>query len=531
MKRFNLLFDSWIPIKTRQGGNRPLIKAYEIVQKDIIGLDAPRADFNAALMQFLIGLLQTVLAPKNPKEWRTLFNQPPSEDELKRKFKEKDIEDAFYLDGDGYRFMQDISIKDQGNMAGVIKLIPGIVGENTVKKNKDFFLKSSQLSRVSVSNLVTGLYLYHNYCLSEKGGKFGQHHGSFRKRNTLTVFIIKEAGSLWENLWLNIIQNNKYRALISSDLIESNFVWMHDFPNEKKQNDNNMTIKDIYWSMPRRVWVDFTELKKGICDLTSKETEVIENIFIKENGIEYRTELTRHPLIPYSKDDKGVHPIKINGEGITYGDWLALVGGDTASENLLEHMNRNLDGSFKILVCGYLNHSREAKTLCWFQNKMPIYGTGLEKDVQKAIENEIDRYIQASNKIGNSRGGYLTTAIKSAWFGESKEKNKDKKKAFNNERGTEIAKSFWTNTENKFYELIKKMYDNSHDLTDEERFKLKRDWYRHIKDEATKLFNLWAFKSSIQTNPRRIAEAHNKLLINLNSKSLKQDILGLPKED
>ena len=91
-------------------------------------------------------------------------------------------------------------------------------------------------------------------------------------------------------------------------------------------------------------------------------------------------------------------------------------------------------------------------------------------------------------------------------------KNKDKKKAFNNDRGTEIAKRFWSNTENKFYELIKKLYDSSHKLTDEERFKLKRDWYRHIKDEATKLFNLWAFKSSIQTNPRRIAEAHNKLL-------------------
>ena len=166
----------------------------------------------------------------------------------------------------------------------------------------------------------------------------------------------------------------------------------------------------------------------------------------------------------------------------------------------------------------------------WYESKTPLYLI-YNKEQRQIFESEINKYIQASNKIGNSRGGYLTTAIKSAWFGESKEKNKDKKKAFNNDRGTEIAKNFWSNTENKFYELIKKMYDNSHDLTDEERFKLKRDWYRHIKDEATKLFNLWAFKSSIQTNPRRIAEAHNKLLINLNSKSLKQDILGLLKED
>ena len=111
MKQFNLLFNPWIPARTRHGENKP-IKAYEVVQNDIVALDAPRADFNAALMQFLIGLLQTIFAPKNPRAWRKLFNQPPSEDELKKKL--KGIKAAFYLDGDGYRFMQDVLAKNAG---------------------------------------------------------------------------------------------------------------------------------------------------------------------------------------------------------------------------------------------------------------------------------------------------------------------------------------------------------------------------------------------------------------------------------
>ncbi len=266
MKQFNLLFDPWIPVRTRHGENKP-IKAYEIVQSDIVAIDAPRADFNAALMQFLIGLLQTVFAPENPRTWRSFYKEPPSEKELKEKF--ESIKNAFYLDGDSYRFMQDISIKKHGNIANILKLIPSIVGDNTIKKNQDFFLKSSQLSRMSVTNLILGLYLYQNYCLSEIGGKGGLHHGSLRGRNTVTAFIIKEAGNLWQDLWLNIIQENKFKALIKSDLTDSNFEWMNDSPNGKQKTDSDMTLTDIYWSMPRRAWVNFSELKEGICDLTS----------------------------------------------------------------------------------------------------------------------------------------------------------------------------------------------------------------------------------------------------------------------
>jgi CRISPR system Cascade subunit CasA len=540
MKRFNLLFDPWIPVKTRQGGKISPIKAYEIVQKDIVALDAPRADLNAALMQFLIGLLQTVLAPKNPRNWRILFNRPPSEDELKRKFKK--IEAAFYLDGDSYRFMQDISIKGQGNTANVIKLIPGIVGDNTVKKNQDFFLKFSQLSKMSVSNLIAGLYLYQNYCLSETGGKKGRHHGSFRGRNTIIAIVMKESASLWENLWLNVIQDSKFKKLISSDLNDYSFSWMSDSPNCKKNTDSDMAYRDIYWSMPRRVWINFAELKNGVCDLTSEKTEIMENIYIKENGIEYETKLAQHPLIPYRKDTEGVYPIKLTGEGITYGDWLAIVGNDTASENLLENVGRNLEGKFKILVCGYLNHSQQAKTLCWYQTKLPLYGMSLTKELQTEIVAELGKYILSSKKIANSNNGYLSVSIRMAWFGydywKEQEKKKDKKPdpLFNKgsrslyNQPVEIAKCFLNNTESRFYELMKTLNENAHQLTDGRKVELRREWYQHIKREAEKLFNRWAFKSKIQSNPRLIATAHNQLMQNLNSESLKQEILGLPKE-
>lgn len=541
MKKFNLLFDPWIPV-IRTNQNEPKhIAAYEIVKKDILSLDAPRADFNAALTQFLIGLLQTVCAPENPRAWRNLFNQPPSEDDLKNRF--EDIKDAFYLDGDSYRFMQDKSIRENGNIANILKLIPSIVGENTIEKNQDFFVKSSQISKSSIPNLILGLYLYQNYCLSETGGRDGRHHGSLRGRNTVTVYISKESGNLWENLWLNIIQNNSFKKLINSELPASCFEWMNDQPNDKQKTDSDMTLNDIYWSMPRRVWINFSDLNDGICDFNNQITKIIGNIYIKENGIEYKTKYIKHPLIPYFKNDDGFHPIKIGHEGINYGDWFSILRSDTASQNLLEHAGRrNLDGVFKIFVCGYLSHSQQAKTLCWYQTKLPLFIMPCEEKDRKEIESEIIKYIRASTMIGSSKDGYLSAAIRMAWFGydyyveQDKKKNKKPDPFYNKaakslyNHPTEISKCFWDNTESKFYDLMERLYCDAdrNMLTDEKKAEFRQEWYEHIKRETKSLFDRWAFVTGIQNNPQRIAKAYNKLMEKLNDKFLKQEILALP---
>jgi CRISPR system Cascade subunit CasA len=68
-------------------------------------LDAPRPDFNGALIQFLIGLIQTTYSPSSDREWRKKFRDPPSPDELTTVFNR--YNHAFNLDGDSPRFMQD----------------------------------------------------------------------------------------------------------------------------------------------------------------------------------------------------------------------------------------------------------------------------------------------------------------------------------------------------------------------------------------------------------------------------------------
>ncbi|MDX1653598.1 MAG: type I-E CRISPR-associated protein Cse1/CasA, partial [Candidatus Competibacteraceae bacterium] len=84
----NLITDPWIPIRRRDGGFG-LIAPHQITDPDDppLTLDAPRADFDGALMQFLIGLLQTVCPPERDREWRRMLAEPPTPDELWSRFK------------------------------------------------------------------------------------------------------------------------------------------------------------------------------------------------------------------------------------------------------------------------------------------------------------------------------------------------------------------------------------------------------------------------------------------------------------
>ena len=80
----NLIHDAWIPMRRKHGEERH-IAPWEVTTRysddPIVALAAPRPDFNGALIQFLIGLLQTTCAPDSPRTWRTWLREPPSPEE------------------------------------------------------------------------------------------------------------------------------------------------------------------------------------------------------------------------------------------------------------------------------------------------------------------------------------------------------------------------------------------------------------------------------------------------------------------
>ena len=67
----------WIPV-LRADGTRDWVAPTELGAPDIVAFDAPRADFNGALAQFAIGLLQTVAPVPSMLAWRSRRVYHPS---------------------------------------------------------------------------------------------------------------------------------------------------------------------------------------------------------------------------------------------------------------------------------------------------------------------------------------------------------------------------------------------------------------------------------------------------------------------
>lgn len=103
----NLIEDQWMPVR-RKDGSRDWIAPDHLSNPDIVAFDADRADFNGALMQFAIGLLQTTAPVESSTTWRQHLASPPDAQTLRDWF--APVAEAFNLDGDGPRFMQDAAL-------------------------------------------------------------------------------------------------------------------------------------------------------------------------------------------------------------------------------------------------------------------------------------------------------------------------------------------------------------------------------------------------------------------------------------
>ena len=79
----NLINDPWISVR-RKNGVQDWIAPWQIGEQDIVALEARRPDFNGALIQFLIGLVQSTTPMNSHAEWQQWYDAPPSGEVLTR---------------------------------------------------------------------------------------------------------------------------------------------------------------------------------------------------------------------------------------------------------------------------------------------------------------------------------------------------------------------------------------------------------------------------------------------------------------
>lgn len=456
----NLIQDTWLPFRLRDGSVEELPIA-DIVRSDVVDLALPRADFQGAAYQLLIGLLQTVMAPDNRRQWHKLFNEPPTSEELQAQLKK--VAHAFNLTGDGPLFMQDFDELEDAEISEINGLFIDGPGANGIKKNTDHFVKRSEV--VSVSLPVAALALF---TWQVNGVAFGSgYRVGLRGGGPLTVLLTPQdvTSTLWQKIWLNVI-NRKFWVYDEPDFNSANvFPWLGHTKSSDKANSEIYPSEahqlTVFWAMPNRLRLIAKE-EKMQCDITGKESLLSVKHFKKKNyGNQYPSELWRHPLTAYwydpQKSESDKITIKPQSDGIAYRVWDNLVlssdsYGQLCAKNV-EHYSDDIasrkSGDFNeipnLWCFGFNMKNREA--LCWYSSLLPMFN--LSKESQPDILRAIKELQELTNKFRLE----LNKRVKEAWFDRPKDAKGDT---------TFIAAQFWQKTENTFFEAVQALSQQEH---------------------------------------------------------------------
>ncbi len=510
----NLIFDSWIPAR-RASGRLVRIAPWQLTETEdpVLALAAPRPDFNGALVQYLIGLLQTAAAPADNEAWADWLESPPSPETLRARF--SPFAGAFELDGDGPRFMQDFEALE-GERKAIDALLIDSPGAKSLRDNTDHFIKRGVISAICPACAAMALFTLQTNAPSGGAG----HRTSLRGGGPLTTLVILDpAGSrleenLWRHLWLNVLARKSLGPRAAEAVDEPTadvFPWLACTRTSEAKTGRDTTPLDahplqMYWGMPRRIRLDWQTQEQGQCDICADEDVPLITHYVTRNyGINY-TGPWQHPLSPYYIDDKTGEPLPLHAQpdGFSYRHWPGWVEGTERIRPALvvrefqsSEERRMPAERLRLWVFGY--DMDNMKPRCWYEATTPLIL--IHDEAQRiAFGQRVKQMVDAAEQVA----GAVQKRIKEAWFKRPGDARGDT---------AYLKEDFFQRTERDFYNqlpALKAAVEKGEDAG------IVNCWQGIIYRAGLQLFEDHAARGDIAfSDPRRIAIAEMNLRKNL----------------
>ncbi len=526
----NMLKNEWIPVRLRDG-RREWVRPAALARPDVVAFDADRADFNGALAQFAIGLLQMVCAPGSQAEWIVRWRKPLDEAKLHEALSPWAAH--FGFDGEGVRFMQDIELRAaDGDPVPIANLLIETPGENTLKNHGDHFVKRGQVGRMCPCCAALALFTLQ---VNAPAGGAG-HRTSLRGGGPLTTLLVPSdrvdaPRSLWHLLWLNVLPMSDFPRPDDPEALEEphfKLPWLASIAAVQSDGGSVAPVQvhplHVLWAMPRRIRLDFDATEAGTCDLCHRPSERLVSRYVTRNyGLNYKG-AWRHPLTPHYAVKDDALPMHPQPGGLGWRHWLGLVLGmdndkrhitpaAVVSRFLGNPLLRGTDQSLRLWAFGYDMDNMKAR--CWYEATMPLYDLADgDAAALKWLREDITLWLDGAERVL----GYARSAVKDAWFGAEA-------------RGdfSHIDAAYWSATEAMFYRMLRETLAAARSGTAIEGEALRQRWLTHLQSVALRLFeqDLVGAGPIERQNPRRVAAAHHQLRANLYGPKLRS-ALALP---
>lgn len=497
----NLLRDRFFTFQMRDGSEK-ILPLSAIVDADVVDFALPRADFQGAAYQLAIGVLQTVFAPEDKHDWRDLYDEAPSLEELQEAFDK--VAHAFNVTGDGPLFMQDFDPLDDAKPTTVAGLLIEAPGANGLKLNTDHFVKRGIGSVMSLEMAVLALFTLQ---INAPAGGSG-HRVGLRGGGPLTTLLLPstDEATLWQKLWLNVIHLDAWPYgepdLHSGDV----FPWLAPTKKSDKKGTEiyapDVHPLHMYWAMPRRIRLIVNEGAEQ-CQLSGALTE--------QTVTEYRTQnyggnysgSWRHPLTPYKHNPKKPDEEHLSAKGqpggLTYKTWDALTLTDDSEgqrcAHVVEHFYQLCDGYEdlfgelpRLWVFGYDMDNMKARG--WYSVSMPVFA--IPVDQQAAFL----RPIKTLQSLASNALWHCRTQIKTAWFERPGDAKGDT---------SFIDLEFWQRSEAAFYKAVQQLV--SHDCSGAQVLTAEcaSEWLNVLRHICISLFDEYALSAGLG-NQRSMAK-------------------------
>ena len=579
----DLIYEKWIPVRLADG-TPDKIAPYEITReienekRRIVAVASPRPDFDGALTQFLIGLLQTACTPETEGKWWDWRESPPPPERLKEQF--EPYKDAFYLFGDGKSwFMQEnLASTKNAKLHPVSYLLIGAATDNALKTNTDHFQKRPKGEEAMCSSCAAAaLYTLQTFAPSGGGGGDGKFT-SLRGGGPLTTIILGK--NLWETVWLNVLVKGDFDKKPCN---EKTFPWLKlgHFLSEKAPvksiHSSEMNSVHVYWGMPRRIQLQFSEVNTpclcSVCgDLVSVQCRQYHDL---SGGLTYQDGKGSkkgpswisplHPLSPYNigEDNKpsAVHP---QSGGIGYRHWLSYIE-NTAAGNF-KRMPAKVIEQFRTIVredgrmwaFGFDIASGQNKARCWYDSTMPILYIPSEQTslLMGHATNMVNssRYVSGLILSSIFKATMMEPVSKDGWqviwnwpkdllchLKTSDQEKTESVKAKISVSGEElesrieknllskpisIRNQFWSETEKGYFTALHQIREALLSGAGEDDTLVK--WLKLLQETAHHIFDIYSQDGDFDAvSPRSVALARNELTFGLNGNFLRKK-LGLP---
>ncbi len=493
---FNLLSDPFLPVVMRSGAQRWLAFPELVAGPKSNGLDEdypvefnwPRPDFNMASFEFCIGVISLAFDIREEDDWRPFWTNPPDRDALAEKL--APLVSAFYLNGEGPRFLQDYEPL-QGNETPIELLLIDTPGQNGQRKNSDLLTHRNRYAALGLPAAAMTLYTLQAYAPAGGAG----NRTSMRGGGPLTALVVPATNDdatpvpLWHKIFANVVPCDKRLPI---DELPKALPWMA--PTLTSEKSRTVSLADAhplqaYFGMPRRIQLVFSS-EPGICSMTGRKEPLVTGFIQRPYGTNYG--LWQHPLTPYRRLKEAGEPYSAKPKSGRFGyrDWVAVTVGSKdgklaeqptnikLSKNNRSHsLSQNKQAAdARIRVGGWAMNNMEAIAYLIAEEPLHLANTS---DQQQALDDLARHFSEAADQAVSQ----LLTALKKALFSGQKNASNDKGIL------DQARADFFDATEDQFHHLLDDLLQEMPEDGGFDQTALARHWLGIMRRAALATFD------------------------------------------